>query len=133
MPGAWMIAAGAAILGALAVSEDLAKFLDRGPYVNAGHAVMVGVGLITAGAASVMQMFLMGKHFANLKKAVDANTAGIADVKKAVDANTIAIGAMREDMGKMVAGIERMGDTLEKISGKLDRPGRGGGDDVAGA
>lgn len=114
-------------MAAIGLNDEIAKFLDRGTYAGAGHAFMAGVGLITAGAGSVVQMILTGKSIADMKKSLEANTASIGSLKEAVDANTSETKAMREDIGKLAAGVERMAATLEKISGKLDRLGGGGG------
>ena len=99
-----MIAAGTTILAGVAGIDDVAEALDNMSYVNADRAVGAGATVIISGVASLTHMFLAGRHFAEVKKAVEGNTEAINDMKKEI----------RGDLKALIDSIDRLTDELRR-------------------
>ena len=119
-PGTVMIAAGTSILTSVAGIDDVAEALDHMSYVNADRAVGAGATLIVSGVASLSHMMLSGRHFGELKKAVQGNTDAINEVKVAVQGNTDAINDMRDDIKALTATMERVASKVEGVTSKVE-------------
>ena len=133
-PRTVMIAAGTSILTSVAGIDDVAEALDHMSYVNADRAVGAGATLIVSGVASLSHMMLSGRHFGDLKKAVQGNTDAINEVKVAVQGNTDAINEvkvavqgntdaindMRNDIKMLTAATTRVADAVEGLASKVE-------------